>query len=194
MLVGTNTLETLITLYALLELRVPALLVHPRLTAPERADLEAAAARAGPVPHRDAAAIIFTSGTTGESRGAVLTRSGLLASAQASAANLGWQGDDAWLLCMPVARVGGLSIVTRCLAARRCVVLAHGFDAGSLSGTGRHAARHAGFAGSDDADPRARRPSGLDGAGAPAMHAAGRRDGVAEAACAAPKIDDCRSS
>ncbi len=129
MLVGTNTLETLITLYALLEMHVPALLVHPRLTAPEYADLQATAARAGPVPHPDAAAIIFTSGTTGDSRGAVLTRSGLLASAEASAANLGWHGDDAWLLCMPVARVGGLSIVTRCLAARRCVVLTHGFDA-----------------------------------------------------------------
>ena len=129
MLVGTNTLETMITLYALLEMHVPALLVHPRLTAPEHAALLATAACAGPVPHPDAAAIIFTSGTTGEARGAVLTRSGLLASAAASAANLGWRDDDAWLLCMPVARVGGLSIVTRCLAARRCMVVTHGFDA-----------------------------------------------------------------
>jgi O-succinylbenzoic acid--CoA ligase len=31
---------------------------------------------------------------------------------------------------MPIARVGGLSIVTRCLAARRCAVLASGFHAG----------------------------------------------------------------
>ena len=129
-LVGANSLDTLITLYALLEARVPALLVHPRLTGSEHAAVLAAAALAGPVPHPDAAAVIFTSGTTGEARGAVLTRSGLLASAQASAANLGWRDDDAWLLCMPVARVGGLSIVTRCLAARRCVVLSHGFDAG----------------------------------------------------------------
>jgi O-succinylbenzoic acid--CoA ligase len=30
---------------------------------------------------------------------------------------------------MPIARVGGLSILTRCLAARRCVVLAPGFNA-----------------------------------------------------------------
>ena len=126
---GTNALETLITLYALLEIRVPALLVHPKLTPPERAALAIAAARAGPLSHTDAAAIIFTSGTTGEPRGAVLTRSGLVASAQASAANLGWQSDDAWLLCMPIARVGGLSIVTRCLAARRCAVLVAGFDA-----------------------------------------------------------------
>lgn len=130
MLDGTNTLETVITLYALLEARVPALLVHPQLTVTERADLAAAAARAGRVPHPDAAAIIFTSGTTGEPRGAVLTRGALLASAAASAANLDWRIDDRWLLCMPIARVGGLSILTRCLAARRCVVLAPGFDAG----------------------------------------------------------------
>jgi O-succinylbenzoic acid--CoA ligase len=126
---GTNALDTLITLYALLEIRVPALFVHPKLMPPERAALAIAAARAGPLSHADAAAIIFTSGTTGEPRGAVLTRSGLVASAQASAANLGWQSDDAWLLCMPIARVGGLSIVTRCLAARRCAVLVAGFDA-----------------------------------------------------------------
>jgi O-succinylbenzoic acid--CoA ligase len=127
---ATNTLDTLITLYALLEMRVPALPIHPKLTAPERTALAAAAARAGRVAHPGAAAIIFTSGTTGEPRGTVLTRAGLLASAAASATNLGWRRDDAWLLCMPVARVGGLSIVTRCLAARRCVVLAREFDAG----------------------------------------------------------------
>ena len=71
--VGSNTLETIVTLYALLEMRIPALLVHPQLTAPERADLLAAAGRAGRVSHRDAAAIIYTSGTAGEPRGAVLT-------------------------------------------------------------------------------------------------------------------------
>jgi len=128
-LVADSTLETLVTLYALLEIRAPALLVHPRLTAPERAELAAAAERAGRVANPDAAAILYTSGTTGEPRGAVLTRSALLASAQASAANLGWEPDDCWLACMPFARVGGLSIVTRCLAARRCVALAPGFDA-----------------------------------------------------------------
>lgn len=128
-LVGSNTLETLVTLYALLERRVPALLVHPKLTAPERARLCAAAARADRTVDRDAAVIIYTSGTTGEPRGAVLGRSALAASAQASAANLGWMADDCWLLCMPIARVGGLSIVTRCLTARRCVALVPEFDA-----------------------------------------------------------------
>ncbi|MDO9071721.1 MAG: AMP-binding protein [Rubrivivax sp.] len=130
--VGSNTLDTLLTLYALLELKVPALLLHPKLTAAEQAAERAAVERAAAVLPADAAALLYTSGTTGRARGAVLTRSALLASAQASAANLGWQDDDCWLLAMPVARVGGLSIVTRCLAARRAVALAPAFDAGLL--------------------------------------------------------------
>jgi len=131
-LVATSTLETLVTLYALLELRTPVLLLHPRQTDAERSAVLEAASRAGPVAHPDAAAVIYTSGTTGQSRGAVLTRAALLASAHASAANMGWRADDCWLLAMPLARVGGLSIVTRCLAARRSVALAPAFDARRL--------------------------------------------------------------
>ncbi len=127
--VGSNTLDTLLTLYALLELQVPALLLHPKLTAAEQAVERAATENALATLPPDAAAVLYTSGTTGRARGAVLTRTALLASAHASAQNLGWQDDDCWLLAMPVARVGGLSIVTRCLAARRAVALAPAFDA-----------------------------------------------------------------
>ncbi len=127
--VAGNTLDTLLTLYALLELQLPALLLHPKLTAAEHAAERAATAGAAAALPADAAAVLYTSGTTGRARGAVLTRAALLASAQASADNLGWQDDDCWLLSMPVARVGGLSIVTRCLAARRAVALAPAFDA-----------------------------------------------------------------
>ena len=131
-LTGAATVDALVALYARLERRTPVLLLHPRLTAHERGELDAAAARAGPLPQPDAAAIIFTSGTTGMPRAAVLTRDALEASAAASAANLGWEADDRWLLCMPIAHVGGLSIVTRCLIARRCVVLTPKFDAQRL--------------------------------------------------------------
>jgi O-succinylbenzoic acid--CoA ligase len=126
-LVATGELATVVTLLALLELRVPALLLHPRLTPAERDAILADAARRGSAVHPDAAAIIHTSGTTGTPRGAVLTRAALVASARASAANLGWEAEDCWLACMPLARVGGLSILTRCLAARRKVALAE-FD------------------------------------------------------------------
>ncbi|HSQ72329.1 MAG TPA: AMP-binding protein [Rubrivivax sp.] len=129
---GTNTLDTLVTLYALLELRAPALLLHPRLTEAERAAEMVATAQAVATLPADAAAVLYTSGTTGRARGAVLTRAALLASARSSALNLGWQRDDCWLLAMPVARVGGLSILTRCLAARRAVALVPGFDAALL--------------------------------------------------------------
>ncbi len=128
-LIGTNALDTVVTLYALLELRVPALLLHPKLTEAERAEEIDAAARSAYALPPDAAVVMFTSGTTGRPRGAVLTRAALAASAQASAANLGWRDDDCWLLAMPLARIGGLSIVTRCLAARRAVALAPHFDA-----------------------------------------------------------------
>ncbi len=129
---GSNTLETVVTLYALLQAGVPALLLHPRQTASERAAVLDAVRRAGTEVPADAAVVIHTSGTTGEARAAVLTRSALLASARASAANMGWQDDDCWLLAMPLARVGGISILTRCLAARRSVALASAFDAGRL--------------------------------------------------------------
>ncbi|MFO1313952.1 MAG: AMP-binding protein [Burkholderiales bacterium] len=127
--VGHNTPETLATLYALLELRVPMLMVHPRLKAPERDALLATAAERGAAGYPDAAAILFTSGTTGQPRAAVLSRRAFIASARASEANLGWRDDDCWYMCMTVAHVGGLSILTRCLMARRAVSLSERFDA-----------------------------------------------------------------
>ena len=129
-LVGTNSFDTVITIYALLQARVPLLLLHPKSTAAERG-AEIAAAAAAQLPD-GAAVLMYTSGTTGRPRGAVLTRAALLASARASSANLGWQPDDCWLLALPLARIGGLSILTRCLAGRRSVALAPGFEATRL--------------------------------------------------------------
>ncbi len=128
-LVADNTLAVVVTIYALLETKIPAVLLHPRLTEVERGERLRAIAAAGVVREQDAAAVLFTSGTTGTPRGAVLTQRAFIASANASAANLGWEPDDCWLLCMPLAHVGGLSILTRCLLARRCVALTGRFDA-----------------------------------------------------------------
>ena len=50
-LIGANTLDTLVTLYALLEARVPVLLLHPRQTDAERGAVLAAARRSA-APHR----------------------------------------------------------------------------------------------------------------------------------------------
>lgn len=70
-------------------------------------------------------AILFTSGTTGTPKGVVLSRRAFAAGARASALNLGWRDGDRWLLGLPIAHVGGLSILTRCLLARRTVVIPH---------------------------------------------------------------------
>ena len=133
-------------LYALFELGCPALLVHPRLTERERTLVLASGAPVatiggdpptGPssvpagngVPEDRTLAIVYTSGTRGAPRGARLSRSAFVASEAAHAANLGWTPEDRWLLSIPPAHVGGLSILTRCLIARRSVVLQGGpFD------------------------------------------------------------------
>jgi O-succinylbenzoic acid--CoA ligase len=129
---GELSIATVITILALLECRVPALLMHPRLTPHEQEGLLRAAATSGPLPGRDPAAVVHTSGTTGSPRAAVLSRAALVASARASESNLGWRDNDRWLLCMPLAHVGGLSILTRCLVARKCVALWPRFDAAAF--------------------------------------------------------------
>lgn len=142
---ATATPTAIEMLHALIALGVPALLIHPRLTDGERnavlADAPAAdlidpgwsddpdARPAGPDPgpppdDERTLAIVHTSGTTGRPRLVVLPRRAFTAAAAASAANLGWRDDDRWLLRLPIAHVGGLSVVTRCLLACRAVVLA----------------------------------------------------------------------
>ncbi len=151
---ASNRLETVLTLLAFFERGVPFVPLHPRLLAKEA---ERLAREADPtrilmeddldvlaLPARDRAqtpalsstaidprcllAILFTSGTTGSPKGAMLARSAFLAAAAASAECLGWEEDDRWLLCLPLCHVGGLSIVTRCLAARRAVILHPRFE------------------------------------------------------------------
>jgi o-succinylbenzoate---CoA ligase len=57
--------------------------------------------------------IVYTSGTTGRPKGAVLTYDNHWWSAVASTLNLGLQPDDAWLACLPLFHVGGLAILLR---------------------------------------------------------------------------------
>ncbi len=122
-------------------------LVHPRWSAAERARF---AERLGiqvieadrivpietddleprePEPE-DIAVGVPTSGSSGSPQAVLLSHRALWAAAQASAANLGWCDDDRWLLSIPVAHVGGLSIVTRCFWGRRPVVLPEALKGG----------------------------------------------------------------
>jgi O-succinylbenzoic acid--CoA ligase len=68
-----------------------------------------------PVEEGDAL-VIPTSGTTGQPKGVVLTHQAVGASARATSAALGVDpGTDRWVACLPLAHIGGLSVVTRAL-------------------------------------------------------------------------------
>jgi o-succinylbenzoate---CoA ligase len=98
------------------------LLLHDeanRLRAAELGLEHAAAAALPPLPlpleadPAQPAAILFTSGTTGEPRAAVLTHGNFAASARGSRAILGTGPGDRWLACLPLHHVGGLSLLLR---------------------------------------------------------------------------------
>jgi O-succinylbenzoic acid--CoA ligase len=82
---------------------------------------------------RDPLAIVYTSGTTGAPKGAVLTYSNFWWSAMGSALNLGVHEGDRWLAPLPLFHVGGLSVLTRSAIYGTTAVLHDGFDAGRVS-------------------------------------------------------------
>lgn len=146
-LLGDLKLDTLVWIHALIHCGTPMVLLHPRTTADEHrrflADCRVETVLDGPAPFGDGAAvatldplnparpidperplaILRTSGSSGRPKGVVLSRRAFFAAARASADNLGWRPDDRWLLSLPVAHVGGLSILVRCLLGRRPAVV-----------------------------------------------------------------------
>ncbi|ATB33370.1 o-succinylbenzoate--CoA ligase [Melittangium boletus] len=73
--------------------------------------------------------ILFTSGTTGRPKGAVLTEGNFRASARCSEANLGAHPAPRWLGTLPLFHVGGLAMLTRTAYDGGCLVLRERFDA-----------------------------------------------------------------
>ena len=73
--------------------------------------------------------ILFTSGTTGVPKGAVLTEGNFRASARASEANLGAHPAPRWLGTLPLFHVGGLAMLTRTAYAGGGLVLRERFEA-----------------------------------------------------------------
>ena len=88
---------------------------------------------ARPVESGDAL-VMATSGTTGVAKGVVLTHDAVAASAIATSAALAVEpSTDRWLCCLPVAHVGGMSVVTRALVTGVPITVHDGFDAASVS-------------------------------------------------------------
>ncbi|MEZ5298096.1 MAG: fatty acid--CoA ligase family protein [Ilumatobacteraceae bacterium] len=82
-----------------------------------------------PVDDGDAL-VVATSGSTGTPKGVVLTHDAVAASAAATSARLEVDPDrDRWLACLPLAHVGGLSVVTRALHAGTPLTVRPAFDA-----------------------------------------------------------------
>jgi len=73
----------------------------------------------------DDALVVATSGTTGAPKGVVHTHRSVAASAVATSTGLGVDPHrDRWVACLPLAHIGGLSVITRALATGTpCTVL-----------------------------------------------------------------------
>jgi O-succinylbenzoic acid--CoA ligase len=72
--------------------------------------------------------VLFTSGTTGRPKGAVLTEGNFRAAARCSAANLGAHPSPRWLGTLPLFHVGGLAMLMRCAYDGGCLLLHDRFD------------------------------------------------------------------
>ncbi len=73
--------------------------------------------------------ILFTSGTTGMAKGAVLTHRNHLMSAALSAVRLPVRATDRWLAPIPLYHVGGISVLYRTALAGACAMIPERFDA-----------------------------------------------------------------
>lgn len=91
-------------------------------TAPPRA------APARPGEDGDAAIVVHTSGTTSAPKPVELTHANWWWSAAGSAVALGHRPDERWLCAMPLAHVGGLSILLRAVIAGTTAILHPRFD------------------------------------------------------------------
>lgn len=133
--------EDIARLLGWLDRREPFVLAHARWT---RAEVDSVAARASvsigwldgnrvdfsPQPSIEARkpsvreqVLVPTSGSSGRPKLVRLGHRALSAAAAAHAAALPWTRDDRWVLTLPLGHIGGLSILTRSLYARRPVII-----------------------------------------------------------------------
>jgi O-succinylbenzoic acid--CoA ligase len=104
-----------------------------RRRSPDLAEEDRFRARREEMRSREAALVLFTSGTSGRPKGALLSAGNLRASAAGSIALLGSDPTDRWLCCLPLFHIGGLSILIRSVLSGTSVALHEGFDAAAVS-------------------------------------------------------------
>ena len=137
---GTAFLQSMISAWEAGDAVLP---LDPRLPAPARKALlerlrpGSIVDRAGdttrlhdgiPVDSGDAL-VVATSGSTGDPKGVVLTHEAVRASALATSTRLGVDThQDQWLACLPLAHVGGLSVLTRSIHTGTPIVIHDRFD------------------------------------------------------------------
>jgi malonyl-CoA/methylmalonyl-CoA synthetase len=86
------------------------------------------------VAEDDLAMLLYTSGTTGRSKGAMITHGNVLATVTALLAAWAWQPDDALLLTLPLFHTHGLVVGLHCaLAAGATVLLRRRFDGAAVA-------------------------------------------------------------
>lgn len=134
-----NSLALVLHLLALPRLGARAVMLNARLTEHETAQLVdrirprrfLRELTEGPTPpgpttiHPSAGAILFTSGTTGVPKAALLRWKAFEASARASTQRL---GRGRWLCTLPLFHVGGLAMLWRCMHDGSTLVLHERFD------------------------------------------------------------------
>ncbi len=87
------------------------------------------------------ALVVATSGSTGAPKGVVHTHASVAASARASSARLAVDpARDRWLGCLPLAHIGGLSVVTRAVLTGTPLELHPRFDAAAVDDAARRGA------------------------------------------------------
>lgn len=121
---GPSSLEFATALHGVLLRRAVVVPVDTRLSAPERALRTVAAADLTP----GTATALFTSGTTSAPKPVHLSAANWQANAVGSALALGLDASERWLCVMPLAHVGGLSILLRSTLYATTVVLHERFD------------------------------------------------------------------
>ena len=108
------------------------------LDAEGRGDALADAPAALAVPDRsgsDLAAILYTSGTTGRAKGAMLTQTNLLSNARALADLWRFTSDDVLIHALPIFHTHGLFVATHVsLLSGGAMIFLPGFDAGQVIG------------------------------------------------------------